>query len=132
MPDHKRETKEKSMEKPYLPVVLFFTLLIGPYLLFFLLLMLLTGNTDFILLYESIMQESNAVLLKTWIIGSFVLAILGTFYITTQQTKQLLKLQRQQAREAKFNATRNKHAGFTIEKSRDMADGTGEFKPEEA
>lgn len=138
MSDNTKNSGEKTEGKPYLPIAIFFALLVGPYILFLILLMLLTGHTDIALLYNSIMQESNDVLIKGWVIGTFVLAILGTFYITSQQTKQLIKLQRQQAREAKFNATRDRHSGFTIEKTDEHPDSEagwqkgGKFKSDDA
>lgn len=55
------------------PFVLFFVIMIIPYMLFFGFLMFLTGQLDLTLLFTSVIQVNNTVYFKTWLIGSFLL-----------------------------------------------------------
>jgi hypothetical protein len=69
------------------PVTTFLFLLITPYILFFALLMLLTGQYDLPLLYTSVIQVSGTAYVKAWIIGSFLLAVIGTVVLSGYRTK---------------------------------------------
>ena len=68
------------------PVYTFLLLFVTPYVLFFLMLMLITGQSDIELLYLSVMNESNTTILKAWVIGSFVLSITGTLFFSGYRT----------------------------------------------
>lgn len=72
------------------PLFVFLALFIVPYLLFIALLMLMTGETDVNFLIESIMKDNNAVLAKTWVIGSFILSIIGTVVISGVGAKRYI------------------------------------------
>jgi len=113
---------ENESTNKLLPVLIFLGLLFGPYLLFALVLMLLTGKADVVLLYNSVMRESDTFLVKSWVIGSFILSILGTFIITSIQTKQLIALQRRQLREDKFNRVRDREHGFMFDNAENASD----------
>ena len=68
------------------PLYIFLLLFITPYLLFFLMLMLITGQSDIELLYLSVMNESNMTVIKAWVIGSFVLSVAGTLFFSSYRT----------------------------------------------
>ncbi len=72
------------------PIIVFTTLLVAPYLFFFLLLMFITGQTDPQLLLYSVLTESDTAVIKTWVIGSFILAVLGTLWFSGVQTKRIV------------------------------------------
>ncbi len=72
------------------PIIVFTTLFVAPYVLFFLLLMLITGQTDPQLLLYSVLTESDTAVIKTWVIGSFILAVLGTLWFSGVQTKRVI------------------------------------------
>lgn len=56
-------------------------------MLFFTLLMLLTGQHDLFLLYTSVLEVSNTVYLKAWMIGSFLLACCSALLLGGYRTK---------------------------------------------
>ena len=68
------------------PFYTFLLLFVTPYIVFFLLLMLVTGQTDIELLYTSVINESNAAILKAWVIGSFVLSMIGSLFFSGYRT----------------------------------------------
>ncbi len=68
------------------PFYTFILLFITPYVLFFAILMLITGQTDIELLYYSVMNESDTAVIKAWVIGSFVLSVLGTLFFSGYRT----------------------------------------------
>ncbi|GEM_PF-2805109 len=86
-----RETIEEDDGVDINPFLVFVLLFVSPYLLFYLLLALVTGQTDPQLLYFSVVNESNAALVKAWVIGTFVLSLLGTLWFSAKQTTQYLE-----------------------------------------
>jgi hypothetical protein len=81
-------------EHPYTPVdnvdvnpfLVFVVVLVLPYLLFYILLMLVTGEINIVLLYESVMSNSHTALIKTWVIGTFVLAVASSLFTALYRT----------------------------------------------
>ena len=72
------------------PLTMFVLLLVMPYLLFFGLLMLLTGQTDIVLLFDSVVRESQTVYMKAWIIGTFILSVLGALWVSGYRTTNFI------------------------------------------
>ena len=71
-------------------VLVFAFFLILPYILFFGLLMLLTGQIDVLLLYSAVMQKNDPVVIKAWVIGMFVLSVASTAYVSIYRTEKYL------------------------------------------
>lgn len=82
------------------PVVLFLLIFITPYILFVVTVMAVTGRTDIMLIYESVIANSDSVYFKAWMIGTFVLAILGSLFFSGRRTKQYLVEQFDEKRSA--------------------------------
>ena len=72
------------------PFYTFLLLFVTPYVLFFAMLMLITGQTDIQLLYYSVINESDTAVVKAWVIGSFVLSVLGTLFFSGYRTTDYL------------------------------------------
>jgi len=64
--------------------------LVLPYVLFFGLLMLLTGQVDLLLLYRSVMHDDATAVFKAWVIGIFTLMSLGAFFLTAYRTEKYI------------------------------------------
>lgn len=98
------------------PVTTFILLLVAPYILFFGLLMLLTGQFDLPLVYTSVIQVSGTVYIKAWVIGSFLLAVTGTVLLSGYRTKTYVveQITRKQTRQSP-TPTLQQTAHFSIE-----------------
>jgi len=72
------------------PLLVFIFLLAAPYILFFGLLMLVTGETDIALLIEAVWGGAWTVYMKTWVIGTFVLAVGGALFFSGYRTERYL------------------------------------------
>lgn len=68
------------------PFLVFVIVLVVPYLLFYILLMLVTGEINIVLLYKSVMSQNHTALLKTWVIGTFVLAVASSIFTALYRT----------------------------------------------
>jgi len=70
-------------------VVLTFVLfLFLPYLIFFGLLMLLTGEVSIVLLYGAVTAGQDMAVFKAWVIGTFVLSIAAAVILTLYRTEK--------------------------------------------
>lgn len=85
-----RHPRARGETVSFNPFLLFVLLLITPYLLFFSLLMLVTGELNLSLLAESVWQGEWSVYMKTWVIGSFVLSVLGALFFGGYRTERYL------------------------------------------
>ncbi len=72
------------------PFMIFVIFMLLPYLLFFTLLVLLTGQHDLMLLYASVIDVSDTVYFKAWMIGSFLLSCSAAMILGGQRTKAYL------------------------------------------
>ncbi|MEJ2501210.1 MAG: hypothetical protein P8Y65_08860 [Campylobacterales bacterium] len=70
--EHANKPGTEVRFNPFLVFVFFLT---APYLLFFLLLMLVTGQFDVVLLAEAVWERDWDAYMKTWVIGTFVLSV---------------------------------------------------------
>ena len=52
------------------PFIVFFTIFLMPYLLFFLLMMAITGLVEPMLILDAIIKKSSMDFIKVWVIGS--------------------------------------------------------------
>jgi hypothetical protein len=68
----------------------FVVFLMLPYVFFFGLLMLLTGQVDLVLLYNSVMHNHDMAVFKAWLIGLFTLASVGGFFLTAYRTEKYI------------------------------------------
>jgi len=105
------------------PFVVFLILFIVPYLLFFGLLMLVTGQTDAMLLYASVVNESNDALIKAWVIGTFALSVVGTLWFSGVQTKQLIQSHLKKSHELVPDSQKTGQTHFVIEQTDDSSVG---------
>ena len=64
------------------PFLMFIMIFLVPYLLFFLLIMSVTGLVEPLLILETIIQKSSLDFVKIWVIGSFILSLLATLYLS--------------------------------------------------
>ncbi len=86
------------------PFAIFLLLFITPYLLFYALLVLITGEVSLAILYNAVSSEDNTALLKTWIIGSFLLSIVGTAVISGASISRSIK---------RKISVQNRHSGLS-------------------
>ena len=86
----------------------FLLFLVLPYVLFFGLLILLTGQIDLGLLYRSVMHDDAAAVFKAWVIGTFTLSSLGAFFLTAYRTEKYI------ARHIDFTSKPPKPAGGSV------------------
>jgi len=70
------------------PFLIFVFFLTAPYILFFLLLMLMTGQVDIVLLAQAVWERDWDAYMKTWIIGTFVLAVLCALFVSGYRTER--------------------------------------------
>lgn len=72
------------------PLKVFLLILITPYALFLGVLMLLTGETNPLTIYNAVVTESNTAYFKSWIIGTFALAMVGTTFVSMRKTGKII------------------------------------------
>ena len=68
----------------------FLLFLLLPYIFFFGLLMLLTGQIDIVLLYNSVVNNNSMVVFKAWVIGFFTIASISAFFLTAYRTEKYI------------------------------------------
>ena len=68
----------------------FLLFLMLPYIFFFGLLMILTGQIDIILLYQSVMDNNSMVVFKGWVIGFFTIVSVSAFFLTAYRTEKYI------------------------------------------
>ena len=85
------ERTDESYSISVNPFFVFFTIFLMPYFLFFLLMMFITGLMDPILIVNVIIKKSSLDFIKVWVIGSFVLSVIGTIYISGINVKVYVK-----------------------------------------
>ncbi|RLA72740.1 MAG: hypothetical protein DRG24_02085 [Epsilonproteobacteria bacterium] len=73
------------------PFIIFFTIFLMPYILFFLLMMAITGLVEPMLIVDAIIKKSSTDFIKVWVIGSFVLSIFTTLYLSGINVKQYVQ-----------------------------------------
>jgi len=66
----------------------FVLILILPYLLFFGMLMLLTGEVNITLLYAAVTAGHDMAIVKAWVIGIFVLSVVSAVILTLYRTER--------------------------------------------
>jgi hypothetical protein len=104
------------------PFLLFLMLLVAPYVLFLGLLVVVTGELDLFLLAETVWQGEWNAFAKTWIIGSFVLALLGALTFGGYRTERYLLRRRSAHTVAPRLARHNSH--YVIEDEPEPEDET--------
>lgn len=72
------------------PLKVFFLILTLPYALFLGVLMLLTGETNPFTIFNAVVTESNSVYFKSWVIGTFALAMVGTMFVSMRKTGKII------------------------------------------
>jgi hypothetical protein len=85
--EHANKPGTEVRFNPFLVFVFFLT---APYLLFFLLLMLITGQFDVVLLAEAVWERDWDAYMKTWVIGTFVLSVLSALFVSGYRTERYL------------------------------------------
>ncbi|MHC3993586.1 hypothetical protein ACXWTF_02045 [Thiomicrolovo sp. ZZH C-3] len=104
------------------PFLLFVLLLIAPYAFFLALLILVTGELDILLLIETVWQGEWRAYIKTWAIGSFVLALLGTLLFGGYRTERYLLRKRSSRTVTPQRGVQHSH--FVIEAEPEPKDET--------
>lgn len=104
------------------PFLLFLMLLAAPYVLFLGLLVLVTGELDLFLLAETVWQGEWNAFVKTLVIGSFVLALLGALTFGGNRTERYL-LRRRTAHTVAPRLTRH-NSHYVIEDAPEPEDET--------
>ncbi len=97
--------------------VVFLLLFVTPYILFYTLLVLITGEADLIMLYEAVNSESNMAFIKTWIIGSFILSFIGSMLISGAKIGKSVKKRVSRMRSASVAKDSSQQPHYTIETS---------------
>ena len=101
------------------PFVIFITIFVMPYALFFLLMMALTGLAEPMLIVDAIIKKSSIDFVKVWVIGSFILSIIMTLYLSGMSVTQYVYGTFQ--RETKRPSTKQAKEDFVIRPSATVA-----------